>query len=259
MPATAGAVEPPRRGEDAALGEPAQGIPARLFAGGPQIQPRLGVADGEARRAQRREQLLASARVPGPLLALVLVVVLFGAMLMLGNTIYPLSDVLAVLTGQKVPGASFAVGTLRLPRALTAVLAGIAFGVAGSTFQTMLRNPLASPDVIGITSGASAAAVLSLVVLHWSGAATMGLALLAGIVTAAIIYLAAITAISPSLYEAARIDGAGDWRILGTIVLPMSKAVTAVVARDNLVGTQFHPEKSGDAGAQLLRNWCDSL
>ncbi|WP_312676106.1 iron chelate uptake ABC transporter family permease subunit [Microbacterium sp.] len=121
----------------------------------------------------------------------ILMVVLFGAMLVLGNTIYPLSDVLAVLAGQKVPGASFAVGTLRLPRALTAVLAGVAFGVAGSTFQTMLRNPLASPDVIGITSGASAAAVLSLVVLHWSGAATMGLALVAGIATAAIIYFAA--------------------------------------------------------------------
>lgn len=121
----------------------------------------------------------------------VLAVALFCAMLMLGNTIYPVSDVLAVLGGQQVPGASFTVGTLRLPRALTAVLAGIAFGVAGTTFQTMLRNPLASPDVIGITSGASAAAVFSLVVLHWSGTATMALALAAGITTAIVIYLAA--------------------------------------------------------------------
>lgn len=137
------------------------------------------------RRSRSRRRILTMSALG------VLAIVLFGAMLVLGNTIYPLSDVLAVLTGQEVPGASFAVGTLRLPRALTAVLAGIAFGVAGSTFQTMLRNPLASPDVIGITSGASAAAVLSLVVLHWSGAATMGLALVAGIVTAAIIYLAA--------------------------------------------------------------------
>lgn len=121
----------------------------------------------------------------------VLIVVLTCAMLMLGNTIYPVSDVWAVLTGQQVPGASFTVGTLRLPRALTGILAGVAFGVAGSTFQTILRNPLASPDIIGITSGASAAAILSLVILHWSGAATMGLSLLAGILTAVIIYLAA--------------------------------------------------------------------
>lgn len=120
-----------------------------------------------------------------------LVIVLFCAMLMLGNTIYPASDVIAVLLGQQVPGASFTVGALRLPRALTGILAGIAFGVAGTTFQTMLRNPLASPDVIGITSGASAAAILSLVILHWSSGATMALALAAGIATALLIYGAA--------------------------------------------------------------------
>ena len=141
------------------------------------------VRAGRQRRARRR---LVAMAVLGVVLFL-----LFSTMLMLGNTIYPVSDVLAVLMGQDVPGASFAVGTIRLPRALTGILAGIAFGIAGSTFQTMLRNPLASPDVIGITSGASAAAIFSLVMLHWSGAATMALALVAGLVTAAVIYFAA--------------------------------------------------------------------
>ena len=137
------------------------------------------------RAARRRRRRIALVVITAVVLALVC------AMLMLGNTIYPVSDVVAVLFGQHVQGASFTVGTLRLPRALTGVLAGIAFGVAGSTFQTMLRNPLASPDVIGITSGASAAAILSLVVLHWSGPTTMALAIVAGIVTAVVIYLAA--------------------------------------------------------------------
>ena len=137
------------------------------------------------RAARRRRRRIALVVMTAVVLALVC------AMLMLGNTIYPVSDVVAVLFGQHVQGASFTVGTLRLPRALTGVLAGIAFGVAGSTFQTMLRNPLASPDVIGITSGASAAAILSLVVLHWSGPTTMALAIVAGIVTAVVIYLAA--------------------------------------------------------------------
>lgn len=141
------------------------------------------VRAGRRRRVRRRAIAL--------IVMTALIVVLCGAMLMLGNTIYPVSDVIAVLGGQQVSGASFTVGTLRLPRALTAVLAGIAFGVAGSTFQTMLRNPLASPDVIGITSGASAAAILSLVILHWSGTATMAFSLLAGILTAVIIYVAA--------------------------------------------------------------------
>lgn len=118
-------------------------------------------------------------------------VLLFAAMLTLGNTVYSPAEVIAVMLGQDVPGASFTVGTLRIPRALTAVLAGVAFGVAGSTFQTMLRNPLASPDVIGITSGASAAAILALIVLGWGSGATVAFSLVAGLATAAVIYLAA--------------------------------------------------------------------
>ncbi|MDN3310562.1 iron chelate uptake ABC transporter family permease subunit [Microbacterium oryzae] len=138
---------------------------------------------GRRRRTRRRALAIA--------VLAVLLIALLAAMLMLGRTIYPVSDVVAVLAGRDVPGASFTVGTLRVPRALTGALAGIAFGAAGSTFQTMLRNPLASPDVIGITSGASAAAVVALVVLHWSGAATTLLALVVGIATASAIYAAA--------------------------------------------------------------------
>lgn len=138
---------------------------------------------GRRRRTRRRALAIA--------VLAVLLIALLAAMLMLGRTIYPVSDVVAVLAGRDVPGASFTVGTLRVPRALTGALAGIAFGAAGSTFQTMLRNPLASPDVIGITSGASAAAVVALIVLHWSGAATALLALVVGIATAAAIYAAA--------------------------------------------------------------------
>ncbi|HCX84622.1 MAG TPA: ABC transporter permease [Micrococcales bacterium] len=149
------------------------------------------VTDAEVERVRAGRRRRSRRRTVALVVLTVLAVVLFAAMLMLGNTIYPVSDVLAVLRGEDVPGASFAVGTLRLPRALTAVLAGAAFGVAGSTFQTMLRNPLASPDVIGITSGASAAAVLSIVVLKWSSTATMGLSLAVGILTALVIYLAA--------------------------------------------------------------------
>ncbi|MGV9768274.1 FecCD family ABC transporter permease [Microbacterium sp. NPDC003461] len=138
---------------------------------------------GRSRRARRR--------VVGISILSVLLAGLVVAMVMLGSTIYPISDVLAVLAGQDVPGASFTVGRLRIPRAVTGVLAGIALGIAGSTFQTLLRNPLASPDVIGITSGASAAAVLALVVLHLSGGVTMVFALAVGIATAVVIYLAA--------------------------------------------------------------------
>lgn len=137
------------------------------------------------RRRRRRRSAIAITTLSLTLLALIV------AMLMLGNTIYPVRDVLAVIAGHEVQGASFAVGTLRIPRAITGALAGIAFGVAGTTFQTMLRNPLASPDIIGITSGASAAAMLALIGLHWTATATMFLALVAGLATAAAIYLIA--------------------------------------------------------------------
>ena len=56
--------------------------------------------------------------------------------------------------------------TLRLPRALTGMLVGRRFGMSGAIFQSLARNPLASPDIIGIDAGASAAAVFCIVVLH---------------------------------------------------------------------------------------------
>ena len=112
-----------------------------------------------------------------------------GLTLMMGRSWTPPLDVLRVLLGQDVAGASFAVGELRLPRAVLSVLTGFSFGLAGASFQTMLRNPLASPDIIGISSGASAAAVFAIVVLGWSGLSVSVLAVGAGLGVALLIYL----------------------------------------------------------------------
>ncbi|MBO9627209.1 MAG: iron chelate uptake ABC transporter family permease subunit, partial [Microbacterium sp.] len=135
------------------------------------------------RRARHRRHLRATV-VLG-----ILVAALFATALMVGNTFYGPGDVLGVLLGQTVPGASFTVGELRLPRAVLAVLTGLAFGMAGVTFQTLLRNPLASPDIIGISQGAGAAAVIGIVVLSLNGPTVSLLALLGALVTAAAIYL----------------------------------------------------------------------
>ena len=115
--------------------------------------------------------------------------VLCCAMLMLGNTIYPVDDVLRVLLGEEVKGASFAIGTIRLPRMLAGVFAGFAFGVGGYVFQTMLRNPLANPNVIGITAGSSAAAVFSIIVLHASYAVVSIASVIGGLATVIVIFL----------------------------------------------------------------------
>lgn len=121
----------------------------------------------------------------------ILIVITFAlccAMLMLGNTIYPVKDVIAVLLGKEVEGASFAIGALRFPRMLAGLLAGFAFGVGGYVFQTMLRNPLANPNVIGVTSGSSAAAVFCIVVLNANNTVISIAAVVGGLMTVAIIY-----------------------------------------------------------------------
>ena len=109
-------------------------------------------------------------------------------MMMLGNTIYPVSDVIHVLLGETIPGASFAINEIRLPRTIAGLFAGFAFGAGGYIFQTMLRNPLANPNVIGITTGSSAAAVFCIIVLHTSSTVVSLAAVVGGLVTVAIIY-----------------------------------------------------------------------
>lgn len=121
----------------------------------------------------------------------VISLLLCGTMLMLGNTIYPVSDVIRVLLGEDVKGANFAVGTIRLPRMLAGAFAGFAFGVGGFVFQTMLRNPLANPNVIGITAGSSAAAVFCIVVLQASNTMISIASVIGGLVTVLIIYVLA--------------------------------------------------------------------
>lgn len=138
---------------------------------------------GRLRRASRRRAVI--------LLLAVLVVAMFAVTLMFGRTFYPFLDVVRVVLGQEVPGATFTVGRLRLPRAGLAVVAGLSFGLAGVTFQTMLRNPLASPDVIGISTGASAAAAIAIVLFGLGGTTVSVYAIIAGLAVAMLIYLLA--------------------------------------------------------------------
>jgi iron complex transport system permease protein len=139
--------------------------------------------------AGRSKRLRQRALLTGGLIALVIVA--FVVSLMVGQTFYSLDKVVRVVFGETVPGASFTVGELRLPRASLGLVTGLCFGIAGVTFQTMLRNPLASPDIIGISSGASAAAVVAIVVFGLSETAVSFVALVAALATAATIYLLA--------------------------------------------------------------------
>ncbi|WP_374299006.1 FecCD family ABC transporter permease [Paracoccus sp. (in: a-proteobacteria)] len=138
------------------------------------------VASTRQRRIGRRKTVITG--------ALALLVAGFALTLMLGQSFVPPGTVLWVLAGHDVPGASFTVGQLRLPRAVLAVLAGLSFGLGGAAFQIMLRNPLASPDIIGISRGAGAAAVFAIVVMGQDGPVVSVFAVVAGLGVAMLIY-----------------------------------------------------------------------
>ena len=96
-----------------------------------------------------------------------------AASVSLGEFAVPLGDVLASLAGAGEKASNYIVLELRLPRALTGLLAGAAFGLAGAAFQELARNPLVAPDVVGVSGGAALAAV-SVIVFGGSSAAGIG-------------------------------------------------------------------------------------
>src|SRR5690606_25784991 len=103
--------------------------------------------------------------------------------------LYPVDVVIRALIGDATGGVHFAVNTIRLPRMITGLFSGFAFGVAGYIFQTILRNPLANPNILGITSGSSVAAVFCITVLHTSNAGVSIAAIIGGLITVIIMYL----------------------------------------------------------------------
>lgn len=85
-------------------------------------------------------------------------IMVFLCSLMIGEVFVPPTQVITVISGGEAP-LGFFVTELRLPRAWAAVVVGAGLGAAGAITQSMLRNPLASPDIIGVTAGAGLAAV----------------------------------------------------------------------------------------------------
>ncbi|WP_328841109.1 FecCD family ABC transporter permease [Streptomyces europaeiscabiei] len=108
-----------------------------------------------------------------------------------GDIDLPLTDVLKALVGTGDPGTELIVHELRLPRALAGLLVGIAFGISGALLQTVTLNPLASPDMMGITQGAGAVVVAG-IVLGWDGGlSTQALGLLGALTAGLLVYVLA--------------------------------------------------------------------
>ncbi|GAA4855276.1 FecCD family ABC transporter permease [Kitasatospora terrestris] len=114
---------------------------------------------------------------------------LLVAVLALGTGDYPMSpaDVLRTLTGGGTPAEEFIVQELRLPRVATALLVGAALALSGALFQSLVRNPLGSPDILGFTQGAATGALL-VVVAGGSSLALAGGAVAGGLLTGVAIH-----------------------------------------------------------------------
>lgn len=137
------------------------------------------------RHRRLRRTMIVSFGLSGALLAV------FAAALTVGDFPLSVEEVFYSLTGRGTRATDFIVHELRLPRALVGMAVGVCFGISGAIFQSMIRNPLASPDIIGITSGASASAVVAILMLGLSGFAVSAFAFVGALGTALLIYLLA--------------------------------------------------------------------
>ncbi|MDD3410328.1 MAG: iron ABC transporter permease, partial [Eubacteriales bacterium] len=151
-----------------------------------------------------RRERLAGELTPAWKLALIVLPILAGLLsLSLGRFSVPLGDVLRALAGGDVDKQTkIVVLSIRLPRVLLALLAGMGLSTAGCAYQTLFANPLATPDTLGVASGASFGAALGLL---------LGLRML-GVQLSALLFGFAAVALTG-------LSGKGSERGTGTVVL----------------------------------------
>jgi len=140
------------------------------------------------RRARRRPRR----RTGRLLVALILLLLCVVAVrLTLGDFTITLPDVVRIVAGADIPGTDYVLMESKLPRAVLGVLVGGALGLGGAIFQATLRNPLASPDIIGVSIGASTAAVFAIVTLGLDGGAVAPAAVLGALLVGGTVRLIA--------------------------------------------------------------------
>jgi iron complex transport system permease protein len=212
----------PAAPDDGAEGEGQKGMPKR--------HSMTAISVGRASFVVRRRALAVSAIM----LVALAVVVVFA--LCLGRPYVAPGDVLRSLLGESTP-YDVVVQRLRLPRVVLAVVVGACFGVAGALIQSVARNPLASPDVVGITQGAGLAATIALT----SGAAAVVIAPAAlggGLLAAAVVLgLGARHGLAAQRFVLAGVAVAIALRALTEIVMLTAEPIDGQRAHIWLVGT----------------------
>lgn len=108
--------------------------------------------------------------------------------LLVGRFMLPVEAAFQALRGEGDPTAQHIVRMIRLPRILTAILVGFALGVSGALFQSVSKNVLGSPDVIGFTTGAATGAIIQIILFKGSPVAIVLSAMVGGFATALLVY-----------------------------------------------------------------------
>ncbi|CEA09306.1 Ferric enterobactin transport system permease protein FepG [Arthrobacter saudimassiliensis] len=166
-----------------------------------------------------------------------------------GTLALAFGDVVAAVFGNGEPGAQAVVQRIRLPRTVTALAVGACLGAAGATFQSISRNALGSPDIIGFTTGAATGAVAQIVLFNGGPLATAGWAVGGGLAAAAAVYLLSL-----------RGGVTGGYRLvlIGIGVGAMLSALNTVLLAkgDSDLAAQAHLWLSGSLAA---RTWAHAL
>jgi len=112
-------------------------------------------------------------------------------MLIYGKIIYSPNEILKIYMGEDLGKANYTILRLRTPRLISGFFAGAGLGMSGYVFQTILRNPLASPDIIGVSTSTSAAAIFCIAILGLEGFLVPVIALIAGLLVSIFVYMLA--------------------------------------------------------------------
>ncbi|WP_205751777.1 FecCD family ABC transporter permease [Cryptosporangium phraense] len=155
-----------------------------------------------------------------------------------GDFPIPVPDVLRALVGAGDAATNVIVLELRLPRVAVALLVGIALGASGAVFQSLTRNPLGSPDFVGLTVGSSTGALLVILLLGGSGFGVSAGAIAGCVATSVLVYLLAFRrGVQPFRLVLMGIGVSALLDALNTFLILRARLADAIAAQVWLIGS----------------------